>query len=152
MDRRFGEKDAKVSLEEKMVERFSREHQKSRRNIFSLEDTEDVVQLTHGGRPIAAIDDFREEVAASSEDDGAIDADVVHSSHFGGFEESPRGRRQPEADDGRPRTKKEIMEEVIAKSKYHKVWLPFPRKSRRPLTYWLVSSWSDSVWRRKTSI
>jgi hypothetical protein len=47
---------------------------------------------------------------------GHLDAEVVSSLHFGGGEED----RQDEAD-GKKKTKREIMSELIAKSKFFKV-------------------------------
>lgn len=57
MDRRFGENDATLTPEERMLERFARERQRSSKGInFNLEDDDE--ELTHYGTSLAAIDDF----------------------------------------------------------------------------------------------
>ena len=56
VDRRFGENDPSMSLEERMLERFTRERQRAARgSAFNLEDEE---ELTHYGQSLADIDDF----------------------------------------------------------------------------------------------
>ncbi|KAJ1927670.1 nucleolar complex protein 14 [Tieghemiomyces parasiticus] len=121
IDRRFGENNPHLTPEEKMMERFTREQQKSLRNAesFNLEDEE---ELTHMGQSLADIDDFNEEGLRPSDDeemdpDGAIDKRTVLHAHFGGFganEESPMENHQHK------KSKQEVMRELIAKSKQHK--------------------------------
>jgi nucleolar protein 14 len=116
-DQRFGEKDANLDQEEKMLRRFQKERlarfQKS--NIYNLD--EDTEELTHLGTSLSAIDDFNEEILGSSdEEEGAIDASTVEQLHFGGFVP----KQTEEVNDGKPKTKKEIMQELIAKSKFYK--------------------------------
>ena len=56
MDRRFGENDPVMSLEERMLERFTRERQRSSKAaMFNLEDEE---ELTHYGQSLSKFDDF----------------------------------------------------------------------------------------------
>ena len=104
VDRRFGEKDRHLTEEEKMLERFTRERQSSsKRNVFSLEESDDEYEddgfaLTHSGKEI----------------------------NFDHFEESDLGVAAPKYVDEdsiqppRKKTKKEVMAEVIAKSKFHR--------------------------------
>ena len=132
LDRRFGENDPKMTPEEKALERFVKEKQRGNKKatIFDLEDNEEDQRLTHLGQSLSfdkseRTDDFNEaDVGRSDESDQAN----------GYTDEKPRKRRRlsdtessDEAslrDDGgrlkRPKTKKEVMEEVIAKSKLHK--------------------------------
>ena len=57
IDRRFGENDPTMSLEERMLERFTKERQRSSRgNAFNLENDED--DLTHYGQSLSKLDDF----------------------------------------------------------------------------------------------
>jgi nucleolar protein 14 len=85
------------------------------------------------GQSLSTLDEFRDEgtfldsIDDEDEDDGKIDKEIVRDLHFGGFqpvtrktqnsEQTTESEQQPQ----RPKTKKEIMEEIIAKSKYFKV-------------------------------
>ncbi|KAI9447922.1 nucleolar protein 14 [Lactarius indigo] len=119
IDRRFGENDPTLTPEERMLERFTRERQRASNGAFNLEDD---VDLTHYGQSLSKLDDF-DDVGLrldSDEEDakvsGQIDGDIVKGSHFGGF--------GSESEDGseieHPKSKAEVMAEVIAKSKEHK--------------------------------
>ncbi|CAR28754.1 ZYRO0F11242p [Zygosaccharomyces rouxii] len=116
VDRRFGERSRHMTEEEKMLERFTREKQsqsKSRKNLFDLndDDGDDMfgAKLTHLGQDLE--DDFDEgDLGVDEEDDK------------GGFSskrkyEDSLGEPQPES---RKKTKAEVMQEVIAKSKFYK--------------------------------
>lgn len=52
---------------------------------------------------------------------GGFDEETVSQMHFGGFERAPGEDMSRDTDTNRPKTRKEIMAEVIAKSKLHKV-------------------------------
>lgn len=131
MDRRFGENDPTMTPEEKALERFVKEKQRgSKKNsLFDLEEAEEDEQLTHFGESLSfdrqrRSDDFNEADLGHSDDDPL-------SAHT---EERPLKRRRLSdtdlseensmEEDGvrleRSKTKKEVMEEVIAKSKLHK--------------------------------
>jgi hypothetical protein len=126
-DRRFGERDRNMSQEEKMLERFSRERQsKAKKNvpglvkgkkksIFNLDEDDEygddsLAGLTHLGQDVDELsgEDFDLEEA----DEDGIDRATTRATHFGGFDE--------ERDDAVPKTRAEIMKEVIAKSKFYK--------------------------------
>ncbi|ORX48425.1 Nop14-like protein [Piromyces finnis] len=110
VDRRFGENDPTLSLEDKMMERFIREKQrKSNHGDFNLEDE----QLTHFGQALG--DHLGDDIVHSDDesDNGQIDQFTVHQDHFGGFDEE-------EEKSGEKKSKSEIMKELIAKSKYYK--------------------------------
>jgi nucleolar protein 14 len=56
VDRRFGENDPTMSPEDRMLERFVRERQRtSRGTAFNLEDED---ELTHYGQKLSTLDDF----------------------------------------------------------------------------------------------
>ena len=56
VDRRFGENDSTLTPEERMLERFTKERQRTSRGVdFNLEDDE---ELTHYGQSLSALDDF----------------------------------------------------------------------------------------------
>ncbi|KAG6859312.1 hypothetical protein C0993_004134, partial [Termitomyces sp. T159_Od127] len=56
VDRRFGENDPSMSLEERMLERFTQERQRASKGMaFNLEDED---ELTHYGQSLSKLDDF----------------------------------------------------------------------------------------------
>ncbi len=131
LDRRFGENDPTMTPEEKALERFVKEKQRGSKkgSLFDLEDAEEDGQLTHFGKSLSfdkpdRADDFNEVDIESSDSDGPDDF----------LKERPYKRRrlsdtdatsedsmtEPDSRATRPKSKKEVMEEVIAKSKLHK--------------------------------
>ncbi|KAF9226783.1 Nop14-like protein [Gyrodon lividus] len=120
VDRRFGENDPSMSLEERMLERFTKERQRaSKASAFNLDDEE---ELTHYGQSLSNLDDFDDiglPMDEDEEEEGQLNHETVKKVHFGGF-----GDRDDEAKDeesGRKKTKAEVMAEVITKSKEHKM-------------------------------
>ncbi|KAJ1308377.1 hypothetical protein OPQ81_004083 [Rhizoctonia solani] len=114
VDRRFGENDATMTPEERMLERFTRERQRQAKGVaFNLEDDE---ELTHYGQSLNALDDFDGTGIELDDDEesGQIDANVVRHDHFGGFDDEKED--EPE----RKKSKAEVMSEIIAKSKAYK--------------------------------
>ncbi|KNZ76452.1 putative nucleolar complex protein 14 [Termitomyces sp. J132] len=126
LDRRFGENDPSMSLEERMLERFTKERQRaSKGTAFNLEDED---ELTHYGQSLSKLDDF-DDVGLGlddvEEDTGMrqnrkIDADIVKNTHFGGFDDDDKEEEDSE-EPSRKKSKAEVMAEVIAKSKEHKL-------------------------------
>jgi nucleolar protein 14 len=129
VDRRIGEGDPGMTAEERAVQRFTQEKQRKKgANLFNLEDSDDDeprMGLTHGGRGLDELsaDDFGEDISVGSEsEDGELmlrkrrrsDADDAEAEEENGVNGSVND--EPE----RKKTKKEVMEEVIAKSKLHK--------------------------------
>jgi nucleolar protein 14 len=131
IDRRFGEDDPSIAPEEKALQRFVKEKQMGRKKgtLFDLEDDEDnEEELTHLGKSLSfdygkVTDVLDEDGLVDSQDEDA-DAEGAHRS---------RKRRRLLGSDGeqgsetllqtapdRPKTKQEVMKEVIAKSKFHK--------------------------------
>lgn len=105
-----------------MLRRFQRQRERElkRASKFALGDDDEQgdedLALTHGGRQITEDFDFgsatrgpQPEVEA-----GELDAALVEAANFGG------GDGEGDEASRRHRTHKEIMEEVIAKSKYYK--------------------------------
>ena len=67
MDRRFGENDATMTPEERMLERFTRERQRTAKtSLFNLEDEE---ELTHYGQSLSKLDDFDDVGLRDEEED-----------------------------------------------------------------------------------
>ncbi|KAH8175784.1 nop14-like family protein [Sarocladium implicatum] len=130
LDRRFGENDPNMAEEDKMLERFAREKQRSHKksSIFDLEEDVGVPfeGLMHNGKKLTfgeeePVDDFDE---ADLDDGNDSDVSVRESQRrkriramSGAVDDDEQAEpEQPE----RKKTKKEVMEEVIAKSKMHK--------------------------------
>ena len=116
-----------MTPEDKMLERFAREKQKSHKksSMFDLEDDgPEEGGLTHMGKSLAFGDD--EPVDDFQEDDLEIDDDSD-----GSIRERQRLKRvramvaagdvEEDREPERKKTKKEVMEEVIAKSKFYKM-------------------------------
>ncbi|KAI8052601.1 nucleolar protein 14 [Gilbertella persicaria] len=119
IDKRFGENNPSLTPEEKMLERFTREKQKSAKtSMFNLDDDDEDLSLTHYGQSLSTMDDFDDAgLGLSDEEEGGkqMDRNIVSQMHFGGFDEDA-----PQNDSDRPKSKNEVMKEIIAKSKMHK--------------------------------
>eukprot|EP01135_Chromosphaera_perkinsii_P005574 Nk52_evm123s352 gene=Nk52_evmTU123s352 len=120
-DKRFGENDASITPEEKMMERFVREKRRNheKAGMFQLEgsDEEENEELTHYGQSLSQMDEF-DNMGLNIDDDedkGQIDSHFVSKLHFGGGED-----KIEEFDGDRKKSRREIMDEIIAKSKLHK--------------------------------
>ncbi|KAI0832695.1 Nop14-like protein [Trametes gibbosa] len=120
VDRRFGENDPTMTPEERMLERFTRERQRaSKGTAFNLEDED---ELTHYGQSLSKLDDF-DNVGLGlddDEDEDQMDKRTVERSHFGGFGDEDEDE-DDEDEPARKKSKAEVMAEVIAKSKEHKI-------------------------------
>ncbi|PVU95365.1 hypothetical protein BB559_002765 [Furculomyces boomerangus] len=126
-DRRFGENNPSISYEEKMLTRFTKERQKqiNKPNLYDLSDGSDNETLTHFGQNLADVDDYDNlglDISDDDETSGAIDKRTVSNDHFGGFESVSKGSSgySMEKGDGTKKTRAEIMQEVIAKSKMYR--------------------------------
>lgn len=130
-DKRFGERNKALSSEDKMMERFSRERARvsKKKAVFNLNDTNEhasdfksTLTLTHRGRNLDDMDEFDHSGGLDDEDYGYdqqehyhnLDAQTVSESHFGGSNNGNSNNNTVE------RSRAEIMQEVIAKSKMHK--------------------------------
>ncbi|KAK7606136.1 nucleolar protein 14 [Phyllosticta paracitricarpa] len=122
IDRRIGENDPTMTLEDKMLERFTRERSRKKGNVFDLEDDADdeEVQLTHGGMALnlsGEHDDFDAgSLEGGSDDDGDVERKPKRRRNNDDEAEAEDDEEQPE----KKKTKAEVMKEVIAKSKMHK--------------------------------
>ena len=133
IDRRFGEDNPNMSLEDKMMERFTREQQRNHKksSMFDLEEDDEAMGgLTHMGRPLfdddedqaPVKDDFDEEDLPSGDESDNSRAErrmlkrQRRAEAAGEQEEEDDDDDQPE----RKKTKKEIYEEIISKSKLHR--------------------------------
>ncbi|CAA7258546.1 unnamed protein product [Cyclocybe aegerita] len=123
VDKRFGENDPTMSLEDRMLERFTKERQRaSKGTTFNLEDEDD---LTHYGQSLSKLDDFDNAGLGLGSDEegetsGQIGRDLVSKTHFGGFGDEDVDEDEEEGP-ARKKSKAEVMAEVVAKSKEHKM-------------------------------
>ncbi|KAF7729989.1 nucleolar complex protein 14 [Apophysomyces ossiformis] len=121
IDKRFGENNPYLTPEEKMLERFTKEKQRNARaatSLFNLDDDE--LDLTHYGQSLSTMDDFDDAglgLSDEEDDKGQLDRSIVSKMHFGGFEDS---NQAAEEEGDRPKSRNEIMKEIIAKSKMYK--------------------------------
>lgn len=160
VDRRFGERDQNLSLEEKMLERFSRVKQQQakelnvrkgkKRSVFNL-DMEDeygddsLAGLTHLGQDVDDLEEFSDpEEGRFDHDPGLIDGRSVKKVHFGGFGEEGEAS---EGEEEQPvvKTKAEIMREVIAKSKFYKAERQKIKEENEEICAELDDSFKDAV-------
>lgn len=141
-DKRFGEYNSNISPEEKMMKRFALEQQRyhEKKNIYNLNEDE---ELTHYGQSLADIEKHNDIVDSDSdtEDRGALSAELT-ASHFGGGVH--KNTSQKEGEDGdKPKTRKELIEELIAKSKQEKRERQAQREDALELTEKLDQDWKE---------
>ncbi|KAL9604812.1 MAG: hypothetical protein Q9219_000260 [cf. Caloplaca sp. 3 TL-2023] len=132
LDRRFGENDPTMTPEEKALQRFVKEKQRGSRKetLFDLEEDDGNGQLTHFGqllsfdKPSKVDDDFQEvHLTPEGESDGSDDWDRPHKRRRFSPEKNSSGGSSANGDAEpieRRKSKREVMSEVIAKSKLHK--------------------------------
>lgn len=122
VDRRFGEMDPTMSLEEKMFLRFQKERTRHVRksSSYNLGDSDNEL-LTHRGQVLGSSNINDAEWVSSDDEDhslrdaGRLDRDVVNALHFGG------GLRPKDGDASARGTKLDALQEIVMKSKLHKM-------------------------------
>jgi nucleolar protein 14 len=141
VDRRFGEDDIGLPEEDAMLMRYQKEKarrlRKSRRD-YSIEDGE---ELTHMGSALA---EDRAGFAPSDDEDTDSEGEQLETQldkqNFGGFEKTEQGGN------GEPvKSKKEVMEEIISKSKKHKADLRRAKEEKEDLVEELDEEFKDIV-------
>lgn len=124
VDKRFGESDANLSLEEKMFMRFQQEKIKKTRNksIFNL-DSGDTEVLTHRGAILSAGNMKSNEVDDDDSDDDRIGKEMVENLHFGGglVASSGRGGGGGGGESEFRKNRMDSLQEMVMKSKLHKL-------------------------------
>lgn len=135
-DKRLGEKNPNLSLEDKYLLRFQRERElKSRRKQrFELDDA---LELTHKGQRLSDLkDDYVEDYDLDISDDESkphklqkLSDDIVNQEHFGG--------------DGRPRSKRDAYEELILRSKQNKAQRQQEKEDNMDITRKLDGDFDD---------
>ena len=130
LDRRFGENDPTMTPNEKALERFVKERQRGSKKgaLFDLEDDDgsDAEGLTHLGQSLSLVggenkDDFNEAIPDQGTDE---EGESRGKKRRRLYNDNAEGDDTVELEENgvleRPKTKQEVMKEVIAKSKLHK--------------------------------
>ncbi|XP_031751164.1 nucleolar protein 14 isoform X2 [Xenopus tropicalis] len=144
MDKRFGEYDTKLTPDEKMMKRFAMERKKNaeRKTLYNLNEEE---ELTHYGQSLANLEKLNDTVDSDSdsEERGALSAELT-ASHFGGGGGLLRKKAQSDQKDEeaeKPKSRKELIEELIIKSKQEKRERQSQKEKSLELTEKLDSDW-----------
>uniref|UniRef100_A0A0D9RTE5 NOP14 nucleolar protein n=1 Tax=Chlorocebus sabaeus TaxID=60711 RepID=A0A0D9RTE5_CHLSB len=143
-DKRFGEYNSSMSPEEKMMKRFALEQQRhhEKKSIYNLNEDE---ELTHYGQSLADIEKHNDIVDSDSdaEDRGALSAELT-AAHFGGGGGLLHKKTQQEGEEqGKAKSRKELIEELIAKSKQEKRERQAQREDALELTEKLDQDWKE---------
>ncbi|XP_066277879.1 nucleolar protein 14-like isoform X1 [Branchiostoma lanceolatum] len=143
VDRRLGENDPEMTLEDKMLQRFAMErkthHEKA--GAFSLNEEE---ELTHFGQSLSQIEKF-EEPDSDSEDDatGKLSGEYVKEAHFGGFLTKKTSKDSLEEKSDKPKSRQEMIEEIIAQSKQRKHERQHQKEQTEDLREKLDQQWAE---------
>lgn len=136
LDKRIGERDSAMSVEDKAMARFARQLRKThKRNIYNLNDDE---ILTHRGHTLEEIEKFddpkSEDEFSDEEKSGKLDKNFVEGAHFGGGLLS-----KPDT----ALSRKDLIDQLIAESKKRKAEKQKIREQTIDLTEKLDSEWKD---------
>ncbi|KAI8492824.1 nucleolar complex protein 14 [Branchiostoma belcheri] len=143
VDRRLGENDPEMTLEDKMLQRFAMErkthHEKA--SAFSLNEEE---ELTHFGQSLSQIEKF-EEPDSDSDDDatGKLSGEYVKEAHFGGFLTKKTAKDNEEEKSDKPKSRQEMIEEIIAQSKQRKHERQHQKEQTDDLREKLDQQWTE---------
>lgn len=132
VDRRFGENNPRMTLEEKAVERFRKvkQHGNKRESMFDLEEEEGGSQLTHFGKSIAFdtpkgyddTSDIRLSLYKSEQPYSEGTGRSAKRRRISEIEVSDKETSSHESQSNveHPKSRREVLSEVIAKSKLQK--------------------------------
>ncbi|GMF26175.1 unnamed protein product [Phytophthora lilii] len=156
-DKRLGEQDPTLSMEDKMMARFQTERKRKLRNAsaFALHDSDseqegddDALFLTHKGAKITDddYDRLNTDGPLDDEDDSEegrkMDRDIVNKLHFGGGK-GDADAPEAETEDGKRKTHKEVMQEVMMKAKLYKAERQKNKTSQEDATDKLDEGFAD---------
>ncbi|XP_055731140.1 nucleolar protein 14 [Salvelinus fontinalis] len=145
IDRRFGEYDTKMDPEEKILQRFSMERQRTqdKKNMYNLNEEE---ELTHYGQSLSEMEKLNDMVDSDDDADekGMLSAELT-ASHFGGGGLLRRKTHGETDNGGNPRAKsrQELIEELILKSKQEKRERQNQKEESQVLTEKLDQDWKS---------
>ena len=147
-DRRFGEGDANLSLEEKMFMRFQKEKMtKVKKSAkFNLDESEEVT-LTHQGKALSEYTtappsgDWDD---ADDEDDENLGRDVVNTLHFGGGFQ-PTGKATDDEGAFKKFDSRDALQEIVMKSKLAKLEKREAKDAQEESRVTLDSAYEDLI-------
>ncbi|XP_028348216.1 nucleolar protein 14 [Physeter macrocephalus] len=144
-DKRFGEYNSNISPEEKMMKRFALEQQRQheKKSIYNLNEDE---ELTHYGQSLADIEKHNDIVDSDSdaEDRGVLSAELTAAHFGGGGGLLHKKTSQQQGEEGeQPKSRQELIEELIAKSKQEKRERQAQREDALELTEKLDQDWKE---------
>lgn len=146
IDRRLGEYDSKMAPEDKILQRFAMERQRSheKKDIYNLNEEE---ELTHYGQSLAEIEKFNDAVGSDdeTEEKGLLSAELT-ATHFGGgglLRKKTSGEQKDDEDGQKARSRQELIEELIQKSKQEKRERQVQKEEAQELTEKLDQEWKS---------
>lgn len=144
VDRRFGEYDNKITPEEKILQRFTLERQRThdRKDMYNLNEEE---ELTHYGQSLAEMEKMTDVIDSDSdsEEKGLLSAELT-ATHFGGGGGLLRKKSAGDEDeDHKPKSRQELIEELIIKSKQEKRERQTQKEEAQVLTEKLDQEWKS---------
>ncbi|XP_053195950.1 nucleolar protein 14 [Scomber japonicus] len=146
IDKRFGEYDTKMAPEDKILKRFAMERQRvhDKKDVYNLNEEE---ELTHYGQSLAEMEKFNDLVNSDdeSEEKGLLSAELT-ASHFGGgggLLRKKTGGEQEEEGSHRAKSRQELIEELIQKSKQEKRERQVQKEEAQELTEKLDQDWKS---------
>lgn len=90
---------------------------RSKKSLFDLGSDEEDFNMTHNGKNIEEMDGEEINVfTGDMDEDGMMDPKLISKLNFSGFDSNSAFNSE-----GKKKTKKEIMEELVKKSKMHKI-------------------------------
>uniref|UniRef100_A0A667ZJG0 NOP14 nucleolar protein homolog (yeast) n=1 Tax=Myripristis murdjan TaxID=586833 RepID=A0A667ZJG0_9TELE len=145
IDRRFGEYDPKMAPEDKILQRFALERQRvhEKKDMYNLNEDE---ELTHYGQSLAEIEKFHDVVDSDDEPEekGLLSAELT-ASHFGGggglLRKKTSGEQEEESQ--KAKSRQELIEELIQKSKKEKRERQVQKEEAQELTEKLDQEWKS---------
>lgn len=147
IDRRFGEYDTKMAPEDKILQRFAMERQRvhDKKDVYNLNEEE---ELTHYGQSLAEMEKFNDLVNSDdeTEEKGLLSAELT-AAHFGGggglLRKKTSGEQQEEEGSQRAKSRQELIEELIQKSKQEKRERQVQKEEAQELTEKLDQDWKS---------
>ncbi|CAH1996645.1 unnamed protein product [Acanthoscelides obtectus] len=141
MDKRIGERNGKLSEDDKVMARFTAVRIKAhnKKSIYNLADDE---VLTHKGQTLSEIEKF-DDPRSDDEDSfegnsGKLDKDFVEEAHFGGGVLRNTGREGATSH-------KDLINQLIAESKKRKAEKQQIKEETLELTEKLDTEWKDLI-------